>query len=236
MAARRPYRMTPARKAAIRKAQVASARKRKGSGKGKPVSMRRRAVAASGTTKRRATKSSTSNRKRNLRRIAVASAAVGTAAGTAYVYKNREKLVISKVAEYQAVKNHQAKKGRKLTKAEKRAVRLQERKDHASRSTYRVREYLKARNVAQVGYRQLGVSSLRPDRANSLHQVINRISGPGTMTASEGRYMFMAYRRDVHSRALQRHARMTGKKRKFNYDSGKRLKVSQKGVVTRTFW
>lgn len=226
--------MTPARKAALKKAQIASARKRRGSGKGKVASMKRR-KAAPAAIKRRSKATAATTRRR--RRAAVAAVgAVGAAAGTAYVYKNREKLVIAKVAEYQAIKNHQTKKGRKLTKSEKQAVRLQERKDHASRSTYRVREYLKARDTARIGYRQLGISSLRPDRANSLDKVINRISGPNTMSAAEGRYLFMAYRRDVHSRALQRYARMNKKKRKFSYDSGKRLVVSPKGKVTRAFW
>lgn len=232
----RSYRMTPARKAALKKAQIASARKRKGKGRGRvSAKSRLRAAGAQGKgLKKRSKPKSTANRRR-LRRGAALVGAVGAVAGAGYVYKNREKLIISKVAEYGAVRNAQRRAGRKLTKNEIRSVRLKERQDHASRSTYRVREYRNARKAAQMGYRQLGVSSLRPDRANSLDKVLNRISGPGTMSPAEGRYTFMAYRRDVYSRAVQRLNRMKGKKRGFNYDSGKRLRVDEKGKVTRAW-
>lgn len=241
-----------AQKAALRKAQLASARKRRGKGKPKPVRKRRSVAAAkaSNVRKRRGVSSAKSsgvkrrsvssvkaqNAKKNRRKaIAIGVGAVGAAAVGAAVYKNREKLIIARVAEFSAVKNHERRLGRKLNASEKRAVRLQERKDHASRSTYRVREYLSARKTAIVAYQKLGANSLNPNNKNSMDKVINSIN-PGSMSRSEARYVFMQYRRDVYSRAQQRLARIQGKKRRFNYNSGKRLKVSPKGVVKQTFW
>lgn len=233
----RSYRMTPARKAALKKAQIASARKRKGTGRGRvSAKSRLRAAGAQGKgLKKRSKPKSTANRRR-LRRGAALVGAVGAVAGAGYVYKNREKLIISKLAEAQAIgaaRRRAKASGRKLSKAEVRRVRLKERQDHASRSTYRVREYLNARKSARQGYRQLGASSLRPDRANSLDKVINRIVGPNTITPEEAARNFVAYRRDVYSRATQRLNRMKGKKRGFSYDSGRRLKVDAKGKVKR---
>lgn len=64
------YQMTTARMAALKKAQAASARKRRGTGRAKVSSTRRR----------------------NIKRAVVATAVVGaTAAGAGYVYKKSRK-------------------------------------------------------------------------------------------------------------------------------------------------
>ena len=232
--------MTPARKAALKKAQIASARKRRGKGKGKVASTRRR-KATPAMSKRR-------------RRVAVgAVGAVAATAGAGYVYKNREKLVISKKAEFDAIKAAKAQakaKGKKLGKAQIRKVRMDERAGHAARSTLRVREYMLARNMYRtISKKSKGRMNMRP---------VNHPNSKGTKYTSNGAFaaksfhtataeqklyddyqqvrLFQAYRRDVHSRALARHAKMNKKKRKFNYDSGKRLLVSRTGQVKKAFW
>lgn len=247
------YRMTPARKAALKKAQVASARKRRGSGKAKASARTRiRSVSAKSSTKRRGKATPTSIKRR--RRAAVAAVgAVGAAAGAAYVYKNREKLVISKKAEFDAIRAAKAQakaKGKKLGKAQIRKVRMDERVGHATRSTLRVREYTIARNMYKtISKKSKGRLNMRP--VNHPNNDGTKYTSNGsfaaksfhTLTADQKLYTdyqqvryFQAYRRDVHSRALARHARMNKKKRQFGYDSGKRLLVSRTGQVKKAFW
>ncbi len=221
-------------KAALRKAQLASARKRKGRGKAKSTAGRRRSVSSlkAQNVRRRvgakSTSSGKSNRKRNIRRAAVAAVAVSTAVGTAgYVYKNRERLIIAPGAEAAAVyfKSRAAKRaGRPLTKEQKHQVRMQERSDHASRSTFRAREYLALRKFAKSSVAR--GRSLRPGSASSVWE------GHGIPISDQFRE-FQRYRRDVHSRAENRLARMKGKTRRFGYQSGKIKYVSAKGKVTR---
>jgi hypothetical protein len=201
--------MTPRRRAALRKAQLASARKRRGTG------LKKRSI----------------NKRKAVKYAGVAAVAVGAGA---MAYKNRENLVIKHVAVHRAMKQHRkdAKSvGRKVSLDELKYIKQQERYDHAHRSTYRVREYRAARKVAQLPSSR--GKSLRPDRKNSAWNAGNKVTGHPTI---HHRYVFEAYRKDVHSRALSRHARMTGKKRNFNYSSGKRLLVNQQGKVKRTFW
>ena len=236
-------------KAALRKAQLASARKRKGRGKTPVRKNRVRAVAAAsrsnirrrGAAPKARTSAKTNVKSRNrkvAKRTAIAVGAIGAVAGAGYVYKKREKLIVAPSAEFAAVyfANKRAKlNGRGLTKAEKHAVRMKERADHASRSTYRVREYLEARNTAEKAFRKLHVSSLRPDRENGLYNVMNKLA-PGALTKAGARKLFVDYRRDVYSRAVQRHARMVGKKRRFNYNSGKAITINNKGVAKRNWY
>lgn len=235
------YRMTPARRAALKKAQAASARKRKGRGKAKSASVRRRKAApvsgrltgrVKNTTKRRS--GSQSSRKKTIKRAALAVGAVSAVAGAGYVYKNREKLIIGPAAVRRAVKDHKANAarfGRKLESWEIEFVREQEKIDHANRSVFRVRNYLEARRVARLSTSR--GKSLRPDRKNNAYAPGVGVTG---VPIGKQRYYFESYRRDVYSRAVQRLARMKGKKRKFGYDSGKRLLVDSKGKVKRTFW
>lgn len=204
------HRMTPARKAALRKAQIASARKRKGRGKAKKVN---------------------SGRRKAIRRTAIAAGAIGTAG---YVFKNREKLIVRHVAVTKAV--HQEIRsarsmGQKLSKHDIQWIKHTERTRHANRSSFRVREYKAARQIARLSTSR--GRSLNPARANSAWGA--GVQATGTPVAHR-RAMFEAYRKDVYSRAVARHARMTGKKRKFNSGSGKRLLVNQKGKVRRAFW
>lgn len=203
------YTMTPARRAALRKAQLASARKRRKGGS-----------------------------RSNVKRISAAVGVVGVIGGSAYVYKNREKLIISKIAERSAIKRAKLianSQGKKLGKAQIRKVRMQERRDHASRSTYRVREYSKARrhyrNVSKWSHGKLNI---RPSGyAGSVYD--NKQLGLNSSSREQWQ-SFFAYRRDVHSRAVQRLGKRTGKKNTFGYSSGKRLLVSNKGKVKRAFW
>jgi hypothetical protein len=226
--------MTPARKAALKKAQIASARKRKGSGRGRvSAKSRLRAAGAQGKGLKKSSKSkSTSNR----RRAVAVVGAVGAVAAASYAYKNREKGV-ALAAEALAVRNARIKAGRKLTRQEKITVRLRERADHANRSTYRVREYRKARaRYRKASQFSGGRLNIRPTGTkNSVYDYSP--DGSVTKYTAENAYyqkqLFMSYRRDVYSRASIRLARMKGKKRAFNYDSGKRLNVDSKGKVRR---
>ncbi len=230
------YRMTPARKAALKKAQLASARKRKSRGKAPVRKNRVRAVAAASKGVRRrgaapkssSSKASVKSRNRKIaKRTAIAVGAIGAAAGAGYVYKNRERLIIAPGAEAAAVyfKSRAAKRaGRPLTKEQKHQVRMQERSDHASRSTFRAREYLVLRKFAKSSVAR--GRSLRPGSASSVWE------GHGIPISDQFRE-FQRYRRDVHSRAENRLARMKGKTRRFGYQSGKIKKVSAKGKVTR---
>lgn len=193
------YRMTAARKAALRKAQVASARKRKGRGKGK------------------------STKGRRLRRGAALVGAVGAVAGAGYVYKNRERLVISKGAEMLARrKARKANGGKKLSKTQRYRATMNERRDHASRSTFRVREYTQARQI----YREVGrTRSLNPKSKNKAYKASTPMSVQNKI--------YNSYRKDVNARATARLNRIKGKKQnKFGYGSGK-VKVVIGGRVRR---
>jgi hypothetical protein len=244
--------MTPARKAALKKAQIASARKRKGTGRAKVSSVRRR---------KGATKSSGMTRRRKAAIATAAVGAIGAAAGAGYVYKNRERLVIAKRAEAGAIKR--AKKnakaqGKTLSKTEINKVRMQERYDHANRSTYRVREYRAARQkYRSVSKWSKGKLNLRVSgQAGSMYDNA-QLNHKGS--AVEQWQNFYSYRRDVYTRANQRLSKMRkrgvsatrqgrvgttlqkraiqkSKTKGFGYDSGKRLLVNQKGVVKRAFW
>lgn len=210
------YRMTPGRRAALKKAQIASARVRRGKGKGKS-----RSSASVATRKRRL---------KTAKRVAVAAAAVGAAAGAGYVYKNREKMVVAPAAERIAVwKAGRAarKRGVKLTKTQKHRVRMQERKDHAQRSTYRGREYLQARRLyrskAPLGY------TLKPGKSNSVW------NGMGIDPYMQ-RQVYSSYRKDVNTRARHRLNRIKGRKTQgFSYNSGKVRAVIGGRVVKMPF-
>lgn len=246
------YRMTSARRAALRKAQIASARKRKGRGKAPVRKNRVRAVAAASKGVRRrgtapkssSSKASVKSRNRKIaKRTAIAVGAIGAAAGAGYVYKHRERLIIKHEAERRAIRDMQRwskkNRGRKLTKAEKHQVRMDERRLHATRSSLRVREYIASRShlenakkAAKAGYAQ--TTSLRPGRKNNIWDAMSKQGFP--VHKDEQRKIFEGYRKDVHSRARSRLAKMQGKKRGFNYDSGKRLLVNSKGRVKQAFW
>ena len=202
---------TAKQKAALRKAQLASARKRRGRGKAKRSNPRRR------------------------RRAAIGAAAVGAAAvAGATVYRNRENLVIKHVAVYRALKSHRKKAretGQKLESWDIQWIKEQERKDHAHRSVFRVREYREARRVAKLPTSR--GRSLRPDRKVNAYTAGMSVTG---VPNAKQNYYFESYRKDVYSRAVQRHGRMKGKKRRFGYDSGKRLTVLPGGKVKREFW
>lgn len=198
----RAYRLTPARRTALRKAQIASARARKGKGKGQSRGKSRSTNVA--TRKRRL---------RTAKRVAAVAAVAGAVAGTGYVYKNRERLIIAPQAERTAIRIATRKAGRKLTKAETEKVRMTERVNHAHRSTYRAREYMKVRKLAQkVGKQGL---SLRPSSKNYA------FAGKG-LSRLEQDYIYSAYRKDVNSRARHRLNRLKGRKAQgFGYGSGK---------------
>lgn len=209
------HRMTPARKAALRKAQLASARKRKGRGKN---------TSKSSIARRK-------NTKRALKYAGVAAATIGTGA---VVYRNRENWIIKHVAVTKAVRSHMKKAketGMKLSKVDIQWIKEQERQDHANRSVFRVREYKEARRVARLATSR--GKSLRPDRKNNAYSAGMQVTG---VPNAKQRYYFEAYRKDVHSRALSRLAKMKGKKRGFSYNSGKRLLVNQKGQVRRALF
>lgn len=202
---------TAKQRAALRKAQLASARKRRGKGK------------ARRTLSPRARK--------GMKYAGVAAAAVGAGA---VVYKNRENWIVKHVAVTKAVKSHMKKAretGQKLSKYDIQYIKEQERLDHANRSVFRVREYREARRVARLPSSR--GRSLNPARRSNAYAAGIGVTG---VPNAKQRYYFESYRKDVHSRAQQRLARMKGKKRGFNYGSGKRLLVNQKGKVRRAFW
>lgn len=206
--------MTPKRRAALKKAQLASARARRGAGKA-----RKKYNSASPRTRKA------------VKYAGVTAAAVGAGA---LVYGNRENLIIKQVAVHRAVKDHRrnAKNLKiKLTAADYKYIKAQERIDHANRSTLRVREYREARRVARSSMAR--GRSLRPDRKNSVWA--QGMSVTGVPNAKQN-YYYETYRKDVYSRAVARQARMKGKKRKFNYNSGKRLTVYAGGRVKRERW
>ncbi len=209
--------MTPARKAALRKAQLASARKRRKGAKPK------------------------SNRRRNLRRAAIAVGAVGAAAaGAGYVYKNRERLIVLPAAQRRFIKIEERRKGRKLTKREKLVVKSRERRQHRHRSTDAARYYAEARALARHRYK-VGFT-INPSRKNYLPvlgaktMVDDGVKRNGQYGLTYGRFMFEMYRKDVNARAEHRLNRMKGKKRGFSYRSGKQKRVSPKGKVKRLWW
>lgn len=208
--------MTTARMAALKKAQAASARKRRGTGRAKVSSTRRR----------------------NIKRAVVATAAVGaTAAGAGYVYKNREKMIVQPMAQRRFVKIAQREKGRKLTKREKIAVKSREKRLHSRRSVDAVRSYQMVRGIAKSSRGK----SLNPTSknyfagaGNASTKMIDDGRRGGPVTA--GRYLFELYRKDVNVRAEHRLNRMKGKKAGFSYKSGKQKKVTKSGRVVRQLW
>lgn len=235
---------TSRQRAQLKRAQIISARKRKGRGKGRAVSrnrvrrtarpsralVRTRKISKSGATKTRSAKSI--RRRKIARNVAIGAVAVGAIGAVGY--RHRENLVIKHVAVHRAVKQTRqqyAQWGIKMTKEDIKFAKAQERHDHAHRSTYRVREYRDARRVAKLPTSR--GKSLRPDRANSAFKAGVNVT---KVARAHERAVFMAYRRDVHSRAQARLAKSSGKKRKFSYSSGKRLNVSQGGKVTQAFW
>lgn len=283
----RPYRLTPKRAAALKKAQIASARKRKGTGRKKPVAKGRyRRVQANATAaKRRVVKrvnratNTPAKRRKIYRRVAIATASVAAVGGAAYTYKNREKLIVEPQAIRGAVKIAKIKArndGRKLSKADIKRVKQQEIKDHRNRSMLRVREYRQARHIAiemaAFGRKKgIGPLNIRPATSVSKKGEFKKIEGdwakksvhtfaPNVYSDFHQHYNFMAYRRDVYSRAvqrqnkiykkglsvtsrqgsidkiLQRRAIKNAKTRTFGYKSGKVLKVSAKGKVKRAWW
>lgn len=227
----KPYRFTPARRAALRRAQMASARARKGTGKAKSVARKSGSAA------------SKSARNKKIAKAAVVGAAgVGLVVGGNYVYKNRENLIIRHEAERRAIRNakkHAKSQGKKLTKAQIHAERMNERELHKVRSTLRFREYREARKFAhsardakKAGYAT--TSSLKPGERGNLWDAMKKQGVH--IHPTHQRAHFEAYRKDVHSRAQARLAKRKGKKRGFSYDSGKRLLVNEKGKVKRAFW
>lgn len=227
----KPYRFTPARRAALRRAQMASARARKGTGRAKSV------VRKSGSA------ASKSARNKKIAKTAiVGTAAVGVIVGSNYVYKNREDLIIKHEAERRAVsafKKHKKAQGKKATKEEIRAARLNERKLHKERSTLRVREYKEARKFAHSARRAKSAgyattASLNPKRKGNVWEAMKKQGVH--IHPHDQRAHFESYRKDVHSRAVSRLNRRKGTKRRFSYDSGKRLLVNEKGKVKRAFW
>ena len=236
---------TAKQKAALKKAQIASARARRGTGKAKPTGIRRKAAPVNRSAIRKKAPVTQTNKRRfsrpsakTVRRVGGGLAAVATVAGGAYVYKNRERLIVTPMAERRFVGIEQRKLGRKLTKAEENAVKARERKLHASRSTDAVRAYREARNIATSNRGK----SLNPLSKNyfagsnsKLHTGMiddGRRGGPVT----SGRFLFELYRKDVNARAEHRLNRIKGKKTGFSYKSGKQKKVLKNGRVVRQYW
>lgn len=216
---------------ALKKAQIASAKKRRGTGKAKPVgNRRRRAAPAPVARRRRVAAKAAPGRKRKIARRAGAGAAIAAAAvGGALVYKNREKLIVEPVAMRRFVKaaEKDAKaKGKKLNKHQKRYIAQREKKLHARRSVDAGRIFLQVRAIAKGSPGK----SLNPKSSNYFN--------PNAKSNAESkRYLFELYRRDVNARARARHNRMLGKKAAgFGYNSGKQVKVTKKGKVVRKTW
>lgn len=221
------YRMTPARRAALKKAQLASAKKRRGMGKAKASGVRRRKGAAPSSVRRR--------------RAAIAAVgAIGAAAGAGYVYKNRERLIVQPMAQRRFVKIAEREKGRKLTKRERIAVKNREKRQHSRRSVDAARAYKEARDFAKLA-RSKG-KSINPRSKNyifkevQLSHIDDGVKRNGKYGTDSGRFMFELYRKDVHTRAEHRLNRMKGKKAGFSYRSGKQKRVSEKGQVKRLWW
>ena len=207
---------------ALKKAQMASAKKRRGTGKAKPVgNRRRRAAPAPVARRRRVAAKAAPGRKRRIAKRAGAGAAIAAAAvGGAYVYKNRERLIVAKQAERFAIKGARKAKGSKLTKTEKHRVRMEERRNHASRSTYRVREY----HVARDMYKAASAKGLniRPLAHKNNAKSLNHKANFGNLQ----NYLYDTYAKDRNARAVHRLNRIKGKKTTgFSYSSGKTKKV-----------
>lgn len=255
------YRMTPARRAALKKAQLASAKKRRGMGKGKVSSVRRRGK-----------KATTSQVKRRRRAAVAAVGAIGAAAGAGYVYKNRERLIVAPAAELRAIRLKEKALGRKLTKVEKRKEKRIERKLHAQRSTFRAREYLYARRrYLNASKLSKGTKNIRPARwdANSIYHAYPTSAGKNLSPLAQELYTYRSYQKDRFVRAEKRLQRLhkkqktalptknfshkikktialkrrgyifAGKKTKgFDYTSGKQLKFRNSNLqgVYRSWW
>lgn len=224
-------------RSALRKAQLASARKRHMHRKVKPTGLRRRKASVSATSKTRsnvsayrkaATKSKVNSHRR--RKIAAAVAVAGAAAGAAYVYKNRERLIVAPAAERKFVKIAEKKKGRKLKPGEKRHIKMRERRMHARRSVDAVRGRLEVRALARSTSAR--GKSLKPGSKNYFDKNIAR-----NFSIDEQTVLFHSYRKDVNARARHRLARMKGKKTTgFGYNSGKQVRVMPNGKVVRQRW
>ena len=244
------YRMTPKRAAALKKAQIASAKKRKGTGKGRPVPKKRRAVAKAPVARRKvvrragkvaAPRSKAQINRRKVIRRAGAVAAVGLAVGgAAYTYKNRERLIVQPVAQRRFVKIAEREKGRKLTKREKIAVKNREKREHSRRSVGVARAYKNARDLALLAAKD--GKSLNPRskhylfKGQTLKHIDDGVKRNGKYGTDSGRFIFELYRKDVNARAESRLNKMKGRKQDFGYKSGKQKRVSEKGVVKRLFW
>jgi len=201
----------------LRRAQMASARARKGTGRAKSV-VRKSGSAASKST-----------RNKNIAKAAVVgTVAAGLIVGGNYVYKNRERLIVAPAAERKFVKIAEKKKGGKLTAKEKHDVKMKERHDHAHRSTNSVRGRLEARQIAKT-YKG---KSLKPGSKNYFDKKIAK-----QFSKEEQTVLFHQYRKDVNARARHRFAKAHGKKVKgFDYKSGKQVRVTSKGKVVRQRW
>lgn len=208
--------MTPARRAALRKAQQASARKRRKGG------------------------AKSSRRRRNVRQVAVAGGVAVAIGGAGYVYKNRENLIVQPMAQRRFVKVEERRRGRKLTRREKIAFKNKEKRNHKRRSIDAVRAYQQARDFAKLA-NSMG-KSVNPRHKNyvfagkTLTRIDDGIKRNGKYGLDTGRYMFELYRKDVNARAERRLNRMKGKKAGFSYRSGKQKRVSEKGRVKRLWW
>lgn len=207
--------MTPKRKAALRKAQLASARKRRGRG-----------VSATSARNYRKAKVVRTARNRSRTRTALKYGAVGAAVvGGAVLYKNRERAIVAPVAEGQAM--YSAYLGGTRGWGNLQKVRMQEREDHASRSTYRAREYGMAKSLyRKVSKRGLNIKPASKSKNSIWHHMKEA-------TPYEQEYIHKTYAKSRHARAEHRLNRIKGKKVKgFGYHSGK-VKYVHRGRVYR---
>lgn len=244
----RPYRLTPKRAAALKKAQAASAKKRKGTGRRKPVAKGRyRRVQANATaTKKRVVKrvnratNTPAKRRKIYRRAAIATASVAAVGGAAYTYRNRERLIVTPMAQRRFVKIAEREKGRRLTKRERIAVKNREKSQHSTRSTDAARAYKDARDFARKAYKS--GYSISPHSKNyifagkTLAHIDDGKKRNGKYGTDSGTFMHELYRKDVNARAEHRLNRMRGKKQAFGYKSGKQKKVVGKGKVVKQWW
>ena len=123
----RPYRMTAARRVALRKAQIASARKRKGKGKGARPEARNHAKKM--------------RRRKNIKRAAYAAGAV-TIVGTSLAYNGSERATVNR-----GVRKSVRKKG--LTGSANKAARITHGKRVRPLVTHNVRRKKASRKAAR---------------------------------------------------------------------------------------
>lgn len=215
------YRMTSARRAALRKAQIASARKRKGRGKAPVRKNRVRAVAAASksTVRRRSTvvkssKGKARTKTRN-RKIAKRTAIAVGAVGAAVIYKNREKWLVEP---YNLAEHRISARRAGYSKAQVNEIVRQEKINHRHRSTFRARQFSRV------------VASYRGH--HGIHNPNNRQFGSWeeNYESMYGREFVDMYYLSRNARARHRLNRIKGNKTKgFDYWSGKRRKVVRDG-------